>query len=322
MSLFFKDESHVRILITGVAGFVGSNFLDYLLSKGHHIIGVDNFSTGKKEFIENSIDNSNFTFLNFDLLNLRDLKKATKNIDIVFHFAANADVRFGLQHPDKDLKQNTNVTFNVLEAMRYNNVKKIIFSSTGSVYGEPNEFPTPENCAFPIQTSLYGASKLAAEGLIQAYCEGYNFQAWIFRFVSLLGERYSHGHVFDFYNKLRLNPNRLEVLGDGTQKKSYLYIKDCINAVMIALEKSNQKINIFNLGNYEYSEVKDSVKWIIEYLGLSPEIIYLGGKRGWVGDNPFIHLDISKILNLGWKPKLDIKSGIIKTISYLIDNKF
>ena len=312
----------MRVLITGVAGFVGSNFLDYLLSKGHHIVGVDNFSTGKKEFIENSIDNSNFTFLKFDLLNLRDLKKATKNIDIVFHFAANADVRFGLQHPDKDLQQNTIVTFNVLEAMRYNNVKKIIFSSTGSVYGEPNEFPTPENCAFPIQTSLYGASKLAAEGLIQAYCEGYNFQAWIFRFVSLLGERYSHGHVFDFYNKLRLDPNRLEVLGDGTQKKSYLYIKDCINAVMIALEKSNQKINVFNLGNYEYSEVKDSVKWIIEYLGLSPEIIYLGGKRGWVGDNPFIHLDISKILNLGWKPKLDIKSGIIKTISYLIDNKF
>ena len=312
----------MRVLITGVAGFVGSNFLDYLLSKGHHIVGVDNFSTGKKEFIENSIDNSNFTFLKFDLLNLRDLKKATKNIDIVFHFAANADVRFGLQHPDKDLQQNTIVTFNVLEAMRYNNVKKIIFSSTGSVYGEPNEFPTPENCAFPIQTSLYGASKLAAEGLIQAYCEGYNFQAWIFRFVSLLGERYSHGHVFDFYNKLRLDPNKLEVLGDGTQKKSYLYIKDCINAVMTALEKSNQKINVFNLGNYEYSEVKDSVKWIIEYLGLSPEIIYLGGKRGWVGDNPFIHLDISKILNLGWKPKLDIKSGIIKTISYLIDNKF
>lgn len=311
----------MRVLITGVAGFVGSNFLDYLLSKGHHIVGVDNFSTGKTEFIENAINNSNFTFLNFDLLNLRDLKQATKNIDIVFHFAANADVRFGLQHSDKDLKQNTIVTFNVLEAMRYNNVKKIIFSSTGSVYGEPNEFPTPENCAFPIQTSLYGASKLAAEGLIQAYCEGYNFQAWIFRFVSLLGERYSHGHVFDFYNKLRLDPNKLEVLGDGTQKKSYLYIKDCINAVMIALEKSNQKINIFNLGNYEYSEVKDSVKWIIEYLGLAPEIIYLGGKRGWVGDNPFIHLDISKILNLGWKPKLDIKSGIIKTISYLIDNK-
>ncbi len=312
----------MRVLITGVAGFVGSNFLDYLLSKGHHIVGVDNFSTGKREFIENAIDNSNFTFLKFDLLDLGDLKKATKNIDIVFHFAANADVRFGLQHPDKDLQQNTIVTFNVLEAMRYNNVKKIIFSSTGSVYGEPNEFPTPENCAFPIQTSLYGASKLAAEGLIQAYCEGYDFQAWIFRFVSLLGERYSHGHVFDFYNKLRLDPNRLEVLGDGTQKKSYLYIKDCINAVMTALEKSNQKINIFNLGNYEYSEVKDSVKWIIEYLGLSPEIIYLGGKRGWVGDNPFIHLDISKILNLGWKPKLDIKSGIIKTISYLIDNKF
>ena len=312
----------MRVLITGVAGFVGSNFLDYLLSKGHHVVGVDNFSTGKREFIENAIDNLNFTFLKFDLLDLRDLKKATKNIDIVFHFAANADVRFGLQHPDKDLKQNTIVTFNVLEAMRYNNVKKIIFSSTGSVYGEPNEFPTPENCAFPIQTSLYGASKLAAEGLIQAYCEGYDFQAWIFRFVSLLGERYSHGHVFDFYNKLRLDPNRLEVLGDGTQKKSYLYIKDCINAVMIALEKSNQKINVFNLANYEYSEVKDSVKWIIEYLGLSPEIIYLGGKRGWVGDNPFIHLDISKILNLGWKPKLDIKSGIIKTISYLIDNKF
>jgi UDP-glucose 4-epimerase len=213
-------------------------------------------------------------------------------------------------------------TFNVLEAMRVNNIKKIVFASSGSIYGEPAVFPTPESAAFPMQTSLYGASKLAAEGLIQAYCEGFDFQAWIFRFVSVLGERYHHGHVIDFYKKLLENPRELQILGDGHQKKSYIYIEDCLEALLLAVEVAREKINIFNLGSDEYCEVNDSVRWICEYLGIKPCLKYTGGLRGWVGDSPFIYLDISRIKKLGWQPKTKIRQAVIKTLEYLRDNQW
>jgi UDP-glucose 4-epimerase len=206
--------------------------------------------------------------------------------------------------------------------MRKNNIKKIAFSSTGSVYGEAKVIPTPEEAQFPVQTSLYGASKVACESLIEAYCEGFGFQGWIFRFVSILGERYTHGHVFDFYKKLLDNPDELPVLGDGHQKKSYLYIQDCIDAILFAFEKSKEKVSIFNLGTNEYCEVNNSIGWISENLGLTPVLKYTGGERGWIGDNPFIFLDTTKINNLGWKPKLTIKEGIIKTLEYLKRNKW
>jgi UDP-glucose 4-epimerase len=238
----------------------------------------------------------------------------------VFHLAANADVRFGLQHPSKDLEQNTIGTFNVLEAMRANNVRRIAFSSTGSIYGEPKVFPTPEAAPFPIQTSLYGASKLAGEGLIQAYCEGYGFEGYIFRFVSILGERYTHGHVFDFYKKLRDDPTRLHILGNGKQRKSYLYIHDCIDAILMVIEKAHEKVNVYNLGTDETCEVNDSVGWITAHLGLNPERIYSGGERGWIGDSPFIFLDCAKVRALGWTPKLTIREGIIRTLDYLQSN--
>ena len=236
------------------------------------------------------------------------------------HLAANADVRFGTNHPNKDLEQNTIATFNVLEAMRLNNIKRIAFASTGSIYGEADIIPTPENAPFPIQTSLYGASKLAAEGLIQAYAEGFGFQSYIFRFVSILGERYTHGHVFDFYKQLINNPDSLFILGDGLQKKSYLYIQDCIDAILFAMDKAEDNVNIFNLGTNEYCEVNDSIQWISEYLGLNPERQYSGGSRGWIGDNPFIFLDCKRINTLGWKPKLSIRDGIIRTVSFLQNN--
>jgi UDP-glucose 4-epimerase len=240
----------------------------------------------------------------------------------VFHLAANADVRFGLEHPRKDLDQNIIATFNVLEAMRANGIKGIGFSSTGSIYGEADVFPTPETAPFPTQTSLYGAAKLAGEGLIEAYCEGYQFEGYIFRFVSILGERYTHGHVFDFYKSLLANPHELRVLGNGHQRKSYLHIQDCLDAMLLAIERARDKVNIFNLGTHEYCEVNDSIGWITGQLGVKPKLNYTGGERGWIGDSPFIFLDTAKIRSLGWKPKLTIREGVIRTLEWLQANQW
>jgi len=238
------------------------------------------------------------------------------------HLAANADVRFGTDHPRVDLEQNIIATHNVLEAMRANGIKRIVFTSTGSVYGEARVIPTPEDAPFPVQTSLYAASKLAGEGLINAYCEGYGFQSWIFRFVSILGERYTHGHVFDFYKQLKQDPTKLRVLGDGKQRKSYLYIQDCIDAMLLTMEKASDKVNVFNLGFDGYCVVTDSIGWISEALALKPKLEFTGGDRGWIGDNPFIFLDTTKVRALGWKPNLRIREGIVKTVEFLRANEW
>jgi UDP-glucose 4-epimerase len=252
-----------------------------------------------------------------DVLDTAALARAMSNADCVFHLAANADVRSGPAHPRKDLEQNTIATHSVLEAMRLAGVRKIVFSSTGSVYGEATIFPTPEDAPFPVQTSLYGASKLAGEGLIAAYCAAFDFQAWIFRFVSILGERYTHGHVVDFYRQLRADPSRLRVLGNGRQRKSYLYVQDCIDAILLAIDRAGDTINIFNLGHDAHCEVNDSIGWICSALGLTPRVEYAGGERGWVGDSPFILLDIARIRKLGWQPAVSIQHGINRTLAYL-----
>jgi len=242
--------------------------------------------------------------------------------ETVFHFAANADVRFGLQHPDRDLQNNTVGTFNVVEAMRLCGARTIAFSSTGSVYGDAKVFPTPEDAAFPIQTSLYAASKLAGEGLIQAYAAGFGIRAFIFRFVSILGERYSHGHVFDFYRKLLDNPNEIEVLGNGRQRKSYLHITDCLDAIQTAMELAQGDVNVFNLGRDDYCEVDDSLNVICNELGLQPKRLYTGGERGWIGDSPFILLDATRIKSLGWSSKLSIPESVRRTLRYLRENQW
>jgi UDP-glucose 4-epimerase len=310
----------MNYFVTGGAGFIGSTLVDRLLYLGNKVTVYDNFSTGIPEYLEEAKRHSGFRLITGDLLDPDGLSTAMTGCDFVFHFAANADVRFGTEHPAKDLHQNTIATFNVLEAMRKNSIKKIAFSSTGSVYGEATVIPTPEDAPFPVQNSLYGASKLAGEGLISAYCEGFGFQGWIFRFVSILGERYSHGHVFDFYKQLCSHPSHLDVLGNGHQKKSYLYVQDCIAAIFTALEKSQDMVNIFNLGTDEYCEVNESIHWICSHMDLKPEIHYSGGDRGWIGDNPFIFLDCKKICSLGWKPKYTIHEGIVKTLGYLEQN--
>jgi UDP-glucose 4-epimerase len=314
--------SNRKAFVTGAAGFIGSNLVDRLLATGFSVTGFDNFSTGLREFVAGALRHPEFRLVEGDILDPPALTAAMAGCDIVFHLAANADVRFGLQHPRKDLEQNTMATFNVLEAMRSNAISDIVFSSTGSIYGEADVIPTPETAPFPIQTSLYGASKLACEGLIMAYCEGYDLRAWIFRFVSILGERYTHGHVFDFYRKLLADPTRLAVLGDGAQRKSYLYVQDCVDAILFALERPQQKIHVFNLGTSEYCQVNDSIGWITGHLGLSPQLAYSGGSRGWVGDNKFIFLDTARIATLGWKPKLTIREGIIRTVDWLTQNRW
>jgi len=310
----------MKALVTGGVGFIGSNMVDRLLAAGHEVVAFDNLSTGRIQFLDQALQNSRLQLLRGDLLDEPALSAAMRGCEIVFHFAANADVRFGLQNPRRDLEQNTLATFNVLEAMRANGVKRIVFSSTGSIYGDAAVFPTPEIAPFPVQTSLYGASKLAGEGLIQAFCEGYGFQGYIFRFVSILGERYTHGHVFDFYRSLLRDPLELRVLGNGRQRKSYLYVQDCIDAILLAIEKAQDKVNILNLGTDEHCEVNDSIGWICSRLGVSPQRLYTGGERGWVGDSPFIFLDSRKIRSLGWAPRLTIREGVLRTIDFLKSN--
>ena len=316
-----------RAFVTGAAGFIGSSLCDRLLQENWDVVGWDNFSTGQAEFLATAKQHPRFRIVTGDNLDLDGLSKAMAGADVVFHLAANADVRFGLEHPRKDLEQNTVATFNVLEAMRNNQIKRIAFASTGSVYGEATVIPTPEDAPFPIQTSLYAASKVAGESLIEAYCEGFGFEGYIFRFVSILGERYTHGHVFDFYRQLMVDPTRLRVLGDGNQRKSYLYVHDCLKAILHVLDQNTAELlrhrcEIYNLGAQDYCVVKDSISWICKRLKVTPVLEFTGGERGWVGDNPFIFLDAAKIRKTGWRSELTIREAVVKTVDWLAANEW
>jgi UDP-glucose 4-epimerase len=312
----------MRAFVTGGAGFIGSNLVDHLLADGHTVVAYDNFSTGQERFLAAAQAQDGFTLVRGDILDLSTMTEAMSGCDTVFHLSANADVRFGTHHPERDLHQNTVGTFNVLEAMRANSVKRIAFSSTGSIYGEPQVHPTPEDAPFPVQTSLYGASKLAGEGMISAYAEGFGYEAYIFRFVSILGERYTHGHVFDFYRKLKDDPTTLHMLGDGKQRKSYLYIQDCIDAILTVMDRAQDKVNIYNLGTNEYVEVVQSAGYICEALNVSPTFTFEGGERGWIGDSPFIFLDTAKVRALGWEPKLTIEQAVKATVAWIDANQW
>ena len=316
-----------RAFITGASGFIGSSLADALLAEGVEVVCWDNFSTGQRRFIEEALSKPHSRLIEGDNLDLLALTRAMDGCDFVFHLAANADVRFGLNHPRRDLEQNTIATFNVLEAMRANSIKRIAFSSTGSVYGETSVIPTPEDAPFPVQTSLYGSSKVAGECLISSYCEGFGFESYIFRFVSILGERYTHGHVYDFYKQLREHPDHLNVLGDGTQRKSYLHVGDCVAAILQVIRKntassSKHRTAIYNLGTEEYCCVTDSIRWMTQTLGLSPQLNFAGGSRGWVGDNPFIYLATNRVRATGWRPKLTIEAAVVRTVRWLQNNEW
>ena len=317
-----------HIFVTGAAGFIGSNLVDRLLADGATVTGWDNFSTGQESFLTAARLHPAFRLVRGDNLDQTALTAAMAGSDFVFHLAANADIKDGWTHPKKDLEQNTVATCHVLEAMRANGVRRIAFSSTGSTYGEATLIPTPEDAPFPVQTSLYAASKVAGEALLSAYAEGGQLdEAYIFRFVSILGERYTHGHVFDFYRQLIAHPDRLRILGDGRQRKSYLYVQDCIEAMLHVTRArtardAKHRTQIYNLGTAEFVQVNDSIGYLCAALGLQPKLEYTGGDRGWIGDNPFIFLDTKKILATGWKPTLTIEQGILRTLRWLETNRW
>jgi UDP-glucose 4-epimerase len=310
----------MKVFITGGAGFIGSHLADKFLQTGHDVVVYDSLVTGHRHFIKHNLDNSHYTLVEGDVLDYQLVKKTSGGCDLICHMQANADVRGGIHNTRIDLEQNIICTHNVLEAARENNIKKILFASSATVYGEPTIFPTPENTQL-VQTSLYGASKVSAESLIQAYCEAFGMQSWIFRFVSFLGNRYTHGVVFDFVKKLKANPTQLEILGDGGQKKSYLDVEDGVAAMLLAVEKANDKINIFNLGNKAYMNVLTVADIICKEMGLNNvRYNFTGGTRGWIGDSPFVHLDISRISSLGWTPKYSIEDSVKRTAAYLLSN--
>ncbi len=314
-----EEVDSLRVVVTGGAGFIGSNLSDALVARGHEVVVVDNFSTGREANLAKAGSSGRLWIEKADLVyDAGQLARIMEGADAVYHLAANADVRFGWEAPRRDLEQNLVATLNVLEAMRQNGVSRILFSSTGSIYGETTVVPTPEDCPFPSQTSLYGASKLAAEGYLSAYAEGSGFSVTVFRFVSIMGPRYSHGHVLDFVNSLRRDPSQLQILGDGGQRKSYLEVSDCVAALVAGLDRFPAH-EVFNLGCDGYCTVVDSAGWICERMGVSPTFTFTGGDRGWVGDNPFIYLATDRIRATGWSPKFTIREAVERTVDYLLD---
>jgi UDP-glucose 4-epimerase len=305
------------VVVTGGAGFIGSHVVDALVARGARVRVIDDFSSGFPEFLNPAAD-----LCEASLLEPARYVAAFAGAEQVFHLAANADVRHGLQHPRRDVEQNLLATHHVLEAMREHGVSRIAFSSTGAVYGDASVLPTPEDAPFPIQTSLYGASKVAAEGLLSAYAHGYGFRADIYRFVSMLGPRYTHGHVFDFWRKLKADPTRLEVLGDGKQRKSYLHVADCVRAMLLGVEREAGPVNVLNIGHSDWLTVIDSVGIICRALGVSPALSFTGGDRGWVGDSPKILLDTARLRGLGWAPSRALPDAIVETLQFLEANPY
>jgi len=311
----------MKIVVTGGAGFIGSNVVRSLAHRGDEVLVVDNLESGRPENIEDVLAAPQVQLAVCDIVAQPDeLHDAFRGADVVVHLAANADVRFGLEHPARDLEQNVLGTHNVLEAVRRAEVAELVFSSTGSVYGESDVIPTPEDAPFPRQTSLYGASKLAAEGFIAAYVEGYGLNATVYRFVSILGRAYAHGHVIDFVDQLVTHPEELHILGDGSQRKSYLEVSDCVDAIVGRVGRADG-FEVFNLGVDDYCTVDESAGWICDRMGVSPRRSYSGGSRGWIGDNPFIFLDTARIRRTGWTPRFTIREAVERTVDYLLENR-
>jgi UDP-glucose 4-epimerase len=312
----------MKAIVTGGCGFISSHIVDRLVGEGHEVTAIDNMTTGYIENVKHHLDPGRIGLLRFDLGDLDKTADALKGADAVFHMAANADVRHGLEDNFRDIDRNLIVTYNVLEAMRRNDVKRILFSSTAAVYGEPDVFPTPETY-HPRQTSFYGASKLACEGLIESFCEAYGMQAWMYRFVSIQGERHPHGVTYDFVRKLQSNPKELEILGDGTARKSYLHVGDCVDGFFLGFEKAGGKTNLFNIGHTEFVDVKTLAGYITDEMGLeNVEYKFTGGERGWIGDSPLVHLDTGRIQSLGWKPRVSIEETVRRTVRWLLANPY
>lgn len=311
----------MKAFVTGGAGFIGSHLVDKLLSRGDYVTSFDNLSSGKEEFFKNHLKNVKFKFVESDLLDLESLTKEIKDHDAIFHIAANPFVRLGEKQTRLDLEQGAIATYNILEAMRINKIKKIAFSSSSVVYAETPDIKIPETYGPTLPISLYGAGKLAAEGLISAFCGTFGFQAWIFRFANVVGTRGTHGVIVDFIDKLKKNPKELEILGDGKQRKPYLHVSDIVNGIIFGFENSNDQLNLFNIGCDSNTTVTRIAELVVEEMGLTDvEFKYTGGVRGWAGDVPRFQLDISKIKKLGWKESYSSDEAVRKAIKEILNN--
>ena len=312
----------MKAFVTGGSGFIGSHLVDKLMDRGYTVTVYDNLSSGKKQFLEQHFKKNNFSFIEGDLLDLEKLKNSIKNHDVVFHIAANPFVRLGEKQTRLDLEQGAIATYNVLESMRLNDIKKIVFSSSSVVYAETPPIAISENYGPTLPISLYGAGKLAAEGLISAFCGTFDFQAWILRFANVVGIRGTHGVIVDFIDKLKKKPHELEILGDGKQKKPYLHATDVVDGILFVFDHSNEQINLFNIGCDSNTTVTRIAEMVVEEMGLkNVKFKYTGGKRGWAGDVPRFQLSIEKIKKLGWKPRYTSDEAVRKAIREVLDNK-
>lgn len=308
----------LKCFVTGGAGFIGSHLVDKLIEKGHNVTVFDDLSSGKKEFIKHHLENDNFSFAKADLIDGKTVLKEIEGHDVVFHIAANPDVRMGAQKPDI-AKKDILATYNLLDAMREHEIKKIVFSSSSTIYGETPPFPLPENYGPLLPISVYGAAKLAAEGLISSFCHTFDMQGWMYRFANVVGIRGTHGVLVDFINKLRKNPHVLEILGDGKQKKPYLYVTECVDGILFGFEHSNEEVNFFNLGCDSATEVTRIGELVVKEMDLqNVKFTYTGGKRGWKGDVPQFQFDIEKIKKLGWEANLSSDGAVRKAIQDLL----
>lgn len=311
----------MRIFITGGAGFIGSHLVDRLIQMDEVTV-YDNFSSGKKEFIKHHLNKNGFQFIEADLLELSTLKKVVKDHDVVFHMAANPDAKLGIADTELDLKQETIVTYNIFESMRVNGIKKIVFSSSGTLYGETPVIPLPENYGPLLPISLYGAGKLASEGLISAFCHTFDMQGWIFRFANIVGKRITHGVIFDFINKLQRNSHELEILGDGKQCKPYLHIDDCVEGILFGFKNSHDRVNVFNLGCFTATDVTTVANVVVEEMGLKDvKFKYTGGDRGWPGDVPQVRFNTEKMNSLGWRARYSSEKAVKKAVREILEER-
>ena len=295
----------MRILITGGAGFVGSNLAERLTNEGHTVTVFDDLSAGSLKFLDACRERLGFRFIQGDLLDPAAITDAVRGHEVVFHLAANSDIERGRHESDRDFRLGTVATFNVLDAMRRCQVSQLVFSSSSVVYGEPMRTPTPECYGPLLPISLYGASKLACEGLISAFAHNYGIQSWIYRFANICGRHGTHGAIVDFIRKLRRNPRELEVLGDGKQAKPNLHVSECVDGMIFGWQHSSDEVNYFNLGCEGATCVDDIAGYVISALGLRDvKVTHTGGERGWRGDVPQVRLDCSKMKSLGWEARL------------------
>jgi UDP-glucose 4-epimerase len=317
-----NKQSINKILVTGGAGFIGSHIVDRLMKIECDIVVFDNLSSGKMEFIDHHLNNANFSLIEGDLLNTDEIDAACKGVDFAYHVAANPDVRLGTVDTKVHFDQNITATYNLLEAMRKNDVANIAFTSTSTVYGEATIIPTPEDYGPLVPISLYGASKLACEALITSYSHTFDMHSWIFRFANIVGDRGTHGIIVDFINKLKDNPEQLEILGDGRQLKSYLHIADCVDAIMFAINNIDEIVNIFNVGSEDAIDATGIAGIVVKEMGLEDvEFSYTGGKRGWKGDVPQMRLAVDKLKELGWSPSYTSRNSVRDTARALIDSE-